>query len=175
MDRERFYYLFVNANCIAELALNPSESELDALLAETTPAPVQDTDAAVAAGFEGLDMDALDGLAFFGDDDIAADAFPETDAGNGGDDGQRPHAFDIDRYMENAYSYEETLRERVDAAYLKADLVALQRLLDRTTTGLCPITERQSGSHMQQWLDLYKSDEDTITELVVRIRQLAVA
>ncbi len=176
MDKNDFYYLFVNTNCLAELALRPSGDDIAGILndVETVPSPLSDTEAAVAAGFEGLDLDALDGMAFFGDDSEADIQESSADSPSTIADGDQfeIEEFDINRYMEKAYSYQDYLQDRIDRSFAEVDHERLDTLISQLDTGLQPITARQSGQDIEKWLDLYKSEHVGVTEIVVAIRQI---
>lgn len=174
MDKSEFYYLFVNTNCLAELALRLSDDDI-AKIADDVEAPSlsdEDLQAVVADGFEGLDMDALDGMAFFGDETEADISETSELSGSAPESANlESEEFNINRYMENAYSHEAYLQERIDRTFAKVDLDRLKALVSRIKTALQPITARQTGPDIEKWLDLYKSEHVDLSEIVVSIRQ----
>lgn len=172
MTKDQFYNLFVNANCLAELALRLGDDELADLLESIdadTAESSGDDELGDLSGFENLDMNALDGLPFFGDEEVV-EIPQETDSGESQPDEEEK--FSIDSYMQKAYSYEDQIRERVDRAFASADLAAFGKLLESVDKPWRPITERQTGADIEPWLESYKADDTVISNLVVAIRQL---
>ncbi len=173
MQRDDFYYLFVNANCIAELAIDASE--LAKILADDAATPA-DSDATVDPmipdSLDELDMDALDGMAFFGDDsvpEITEDAAPQPDVPAAPAEGS--NAFDINVYMQNAYAMAPELGERIDRAFARADHSKIDALMARLPPPSASIVTQLSGDDLQPLLDLYKADDGDLSELVIQIRQ----
>jgi hypothetical protein len=176
MDREGFFYLFVHANGLAELGLHAAAADLP----EADPAISESGEVDLASAFQDLDMDALDGLDFFGGEDDAPDpvlttsqpdlpdpppaAEPTPDAPAGDPD--------LDRYVASSYAFEEQLEDRIDAAYEKADLAELDALLARLPADHAPLTGRMSGTDFGRWLELYEREDEALVELLRRVRLL---
>lgn len=74
--------------------------------------------------------------------------------------------------MANVYASIDTGVERIDTAYQAADPNELATLLARLPADLSAITGLLSGEQMRACMALYKSHDDSIIDLVVRIRQL---
>jgi len=95
LDREQFYFLYVNVNSLAELGVQQAAMEvLRAIESEPPPAPVNFTDEEIAArlqaDFESMDLSALDGIDFnfFGAPPAQAgttDPLPATVNGSNGE------------------------------------------------------------------------------------------
>ena len=90
---------------------------------------------------------------------------------------ERPEEYDelldIERYLTRAYASEEKLRERVDAYYKNADLVALEAGLGELPSQMPPLTEPMSAVEMESWIERYADADLALTELTVKIRQLS--
>jgi len=175
MDRRRFYYLFANAGCLAELGLNEVARTLAELPSQAgaPAAPADDGD--LMAGFEDLDFGALDDLPFFGDQTPAAVGEPDAgvpEQSGGAAPAPAPAKFDIDRYLQMAYGYEEQIAGRVDRAFARADLARLETMLGALPDALPPLTGALDGAGMQLWLDRYLADEADIGDLVTEVRRL---
>jgi hypothetical protein len=174
MERQSFYFLYVNLNSLTELALKQLTAEALAQMPSPEAGPrenlsPEERDARVMAGFENLDLSALDGLDFSGAvDEPAGIEAPGEQAPESGE------SLDIDRYMARAYSYEERLRPRVDDHYRRADLTSMDATLAQLPDRLSPLTGPLSAVDMGQWLTLYKEGNEALTDLAVQMRQLDV-
>jgi hypothetical protein len=167
MDRREFFFLYANANSIAELALRQSaERVFDQPVEPSVPADLtqEELEAQVLASFDNLDLTALDNL------DIGAfDASAESSHVPARETSE---PFALDRYLDRAYAAESELRARVDALFGRADHAALQSDLDALPRELPPLTGLLSARDMTQWLEHYERGNDALNSLVVRIRQL---
>ena len=174
MERRSFYFLYVNVNSLAELALKQLAAQ--ALVQVRTPEPgpqenlsQEERDARVMAGFENLDLSALDGLELPATiDEPAALEAPSEPTPDSGEE------LDVGGYLKRAYSYEEHLRPRIDDHYRRADLVSLDATLTQLPDRLRPLTGPLSAADMEEWLALYKAGNEVLTDLAVQMRQLDV-
>ena len=182
--------MFVNINSLAELGLRFAAAEVDEISEEALLGDLVETTegAANAAGLEGsfdnLDLNALDGLDFFGGDSNEKNLFegaepesvlPNTNGVNGlADDKLNLDSppFDIDVYMKQAYAYQDQLKARVDQSYNKADHAKIDVLLLKCPEYLATLTGKMTGKEINEWLNLYKTGSDPIVDLVVMMRRL---
>ena len=178
MERQNFYFLYVNVNSLAELALQQLATKI---LAHTPESGLvenlsdEERDARMLASFENIDLSALDGLGVSDTTDIAdieeflpplpthsmSEPLTESDA-----------ELDVERYLVRAYSYEEQLRERIDDCYRRADLSAMDTALLQLPNHLPPLTAQLSAAQMEQWLALYAQGNEVLGDLTIRIRRL---
>jgi hypothetical protein len=167
MERREFYYLYVNLNNLAELALRqmavkllaqPSEapSELDTLSDE-------ERDARVLASFENLDLSALDALDLSKHDAEPLE-LPEPASSD--------EELDVEQYLARAYDTEEQLRERIDSHYSRVDLTAMDASLQELPKHLPALTGPLSATEIGNWLTVYEEGNDVLTNLTAEIRQL---
>lgn len=173
MERREFYFLYANLNSIAELALRQATAEALAHSGEAS-APSADEeltpderDARVLAGFENLDFSALDGLdlSHVTPEPFDAQALPMKYPDGG-------EVFSIESYLERAYSSEHSLQERVAHHYHHADIPALNATLLNLPEGLPPLTRPLSATDMTEWLTVYASGSELLTDLIATIRRL---
>ncbi|MEL7448385.1 MAG: hypothetical protein AAFN78_04205 [Pseudomonadota bacterium] len=179
MDSERFHYLFVNAGCLAELALRDVAAELDLAAPAHDDAATQPTmtDEELAASFDNLDFDALGDLG-------ALDAPGDGEAGEPGADQDTPvpgivpaldpdaDKLNFDQYLGRAYGQLPAQHPRVETALAKADANKLDSLLANVPQDLTPITGPLDSSALEAWLNRYRADDEAVTALVVYARQL---
>jgi hypothetical protein len=178
MDRQSFYFLYVNLNSLAELALQ----QLAANILAQTPQPGpqenlsdEERDARVLASFENIDLSALDGLgvASAADDAHLDELLPELSAQSMSElPVEGDAALDVERYLARAYSYEEQLRGRIDDCYGRADLFAVQSALLQLPGHLAPLTVQLSAAQMEEWLALYGQGHEALGDLTIQIRRL---
>lgn len=178
MERQSFYFLYVNLNSLAELALQ----QLAATILAQTPAvdslenlSEAERDARVLASFENIDLSALDGLGL-------ADTTEPVDVAELPSEllmhpvGEQPDEsdaeLDVERYLARAYSYEEQLRERIDDCYRRADLPGLDAALLQLPKHLPALTARLSAARMEEWLALYAQGNEVLDDLTIKIRRL---
>jgi hypothetical protein len=198
MERQGFYFLYVNINSLAELAFKQAAAKVFAELPPAAPPKEmsqEEIDAHMAAAFENLDLSALDGLGVAKPDEepldlealsrqadlelaeleqamAAAKLNPVADSDDDPAEDSGDGEIDIERYMGRAYSYEELLRERIDGHYGQADLTALNAALAQLPTHLSSLTEALSADDMREWLKLYDTGHEALTDLTIHIRQL---
>jgi len=167
MNEQQFYFLYVNVNCITELALRNMAAETANLEVATPPSnsPTHE--------FADLDFGALDGL-----DDLILDnqikssqsLIPEP--WTLGPNLQSETEFDMEVYMDRAYDYEQLLRVRVANHFRNTNIGALHSLLATLPQALPALTARVSGKELTHWLEVYRSEHPGVIELVSRIREL---
>jgi hypothetical protein len=187
MDRETFYYLYVNLNSLVDLGLQRRAAQLLASMPEdSAPLPEltpEEAEAQMMKSFENMDMSALDqvweklgstplDLEQMERDAVAdqsrestTESLPEPVVG---DDGLP----DLDIYLQRAYAYEDVLRERLDRLFAKADLVAMSQQVAQLGDTLSPLTKRLDGAQMAAWLDRYDGDDAVLTGLATEMRRL---
>ncbi|GAC20582.1 hypothetical protein [Paraglaciecola arctica] len=181
ITRQAFHYIYVNANCLTELALRNLSSDLDSLIDNLEPIENADLtlEFELETNLEDLNFDAMEGLEFYDPEmdtnitepvsppplkDVASELHTNTPEQEGD--------FDIDTYMSNVYSLEEQLIERIDSAYNKIEHLQIKKLLDLLPSELPAIDGKLSGEEMSLWLAQYSNDDGSITDLLVTIRQL---
>lgn len=176
MERQGFYFLYVNLNSLAELALQQLAAKI---LAQTPEAGVlenltdEERDARVLASFENMDLSALDGLGVSSDESVIEESPFELST----DPTNEPviesdEPLDIERYMARAYSYEEQLRGRIDDCHRRADLSAMDTALRQLPDHLRPLTGQLSAADMEDWLGLYADGNEALTDLTIQMRRL---
>jgi hypothetical protein len=178
MDRQSFYFLYVNLNSLAELALQQLAAKI---LAQTPqPGPLEhlsdeERDARVLASFENIDLSALDGLGVANTtEDAHLDELPPelpaesmSEPPTEGDE-----ELDVERYLARAYSYEEQLRGRIDDCYGRADLSGMEAALLQLPDHLSALTGQLSAAQMEEWLALYEQGHAALGDLTIQIRRL---
>lgn len=180
MQQQSFSFLYVNLNSLAELALRQLAAQILEQPPEADPLPQMteaEREAHVLASFENLDWSALDGLDFSSSSETAdRDEIPEQlslpvmdEQAAAGDE-----AFDMERYLANAYGYQERLQARIDDCYRRADLPAMDAALLQLPKELSPLTGQLSGTEMQGWLALYEQGNEVLTGLTVSMRRLDI-
>ena len=176
MERQDFYFLYVNLNSLAELALQQLAAKI---LAQTPEAgdlenlSDEERDARVLASFENMDLSALDGLGVASDEPVDIDESAlalSTDSMSESAASDEP--LDVERYMVRAYSYEEQLRGRIDDCRRRADLPAMDAALRQLPNHLRPLTGRLSAADMEHWLTLYADGNEALSDLTIRMRRL---
>ncbi|MBL4631939.1 MAG: hypothetical protein JKY14_12570 [Paraglaciecola sp.] len=186
ITRQAFQCIYVNANSLTELALRNLSSDLDSLLDDVDDrVPIDNADLPVdlETNLEDLNFAAIDGLEFY--DPEVESHFPEPEitlpAKNitlnnqiekDGEFGEEIDDFDIETYMNNVYLLAEQLSERIDSAYQQIEHAQIRRLLNLLPPELPPIDGKLSGENMTLWLEQYVNDVESITNILVAIRQL---
>jgi len=183
INRQIFYVLFVNANCLAELGLRSASTEVDSLLDDLDSLDINALEGELPTQLDDLNFAAMDGLEFY-DAEVEADTsetVAETSTLDGIEERQTDETiysieqtaeFDIDIYMANVYTHEAYLSERVDSAFQKVDQNQLAALLSQLPSELPCFSEKLTGEQMTLWLDQYSNDIEAIINLLVTIREL---
>ncbi len=198
MDTQAFEYLYIHANCIAELALVRTVA---ALMAQAdAPADVSPPPSRPSTGVDAQpvveDESALAGLPFFGElsaDDLArhvarleadmarGDVAPETTAGGLPPFGVAIGCGDIDPafgppdvglYLDQAYASRAALQSRIADCRARADLAAIAATLATLPAGHAPLAAPMPASELERWLDVYESLHEGLATLVAEIRRL---
>lgn len=181
MERERFYFLYVNLNSLAELGLRQMAEQLLAEPVDTGPVEElteEERDARMLASFENLDLSALDGIGVAtGDEATDLEAFPVEPpafslADLPADDGEE---FDIETYMARAYGFADQLQSRIDHCYRNADLSALDVALLQLPERFSPLTGKLGAADMEQWLELYHEGHEVLGDLATEMRRLDIS
>lgn len=169
LNREAFWFVYANANSLAELGLR----EAGASLLESPPAVEPGTllsedelEAKMLAGFDNLDWSALDALNL--DNEAPLDIEPASDQVAGMPEGE----FSLEQYLQRAYDCEAPLSERLDDHYERVDLQFIEAVLSQLPAELPPLTRRLSAADMQEWLRIYGEGHAGLGDLIARIRQL---
>jgi len=149
MERDEFYFLYVNLNRLAERALSHLAAEM--LREPAAPeAPVtlsaEERDAQVLAGFDNLDFSALEELDLSSINalQLGADTPPSP----------------------------EQIEQRVDEHYRRADLRAMNEALAQLPVGMASLTGPLLASELTDWLALYEQGHAVLIELTRQVRQL---
>lgn len=181
ITRQAFYYIYVHANCLTDLALRNLPSDLDSLLDDLEP--IENSELAleldIETNLEDLDFAAMDGLDFYDSEvdntaiEPAAPPSKEDFTNNSEiEASEQEGEFDIETYMANVYASEKQLIERVDSAYARIDHDEIRILLTLLPPELPAIDGKLSGQQMNLWLEQYASDVEAIVNLLITIRQL---
>jgi hypothetical protein len=187
MTREEFSYLYVNANCLAELGLRRAvacmhESDCQGIHGQAL-GRVDEMDPETETAFDELDFTALNGLDFFGGDSSESndltETLPVTDAADVQmtasetctSDDDKGGDFDIGAYMNNSYAARETVQDQIDVAYAKADIARLDMLIAEMPVMIPALTRRLSGAEVETCLTLYDVGDETLVEAVTLICQ----
>ena len=179
INRRAFHYIYINANSLTELALRNLSSDLDSLLDDLEPIDNADMAFEIETNLEDLNFAAMDGLEFY-DSEIATNipepvSTPPTKDFTNSIQTNMPEQvgdFDIEIYMTNVYSLEEQLSERIDDAYNRIEHDQIKLLLNQLPPELPLIDKKMSGENMTLWLEQYSNNVESITNLLVAIRQL---
>jgi hypothetical protein len=178
MDRQSFYFLYVNLNSLAELALQQLAAKILTQTPQSDPLENlsdEEREARVLASFENIDLSALDGLGVPSATEAADldELPPELPAQMTGEPPTgSDEELDVERYLARAYSYEERLRGRIDDCYGRADLPGMDAALLQLPDHLSPLTAQLSAAQMEEWLALYEEGHETLGDLTIRIRRL---
>lgn len=176
MERHSFYFLYVNVNSLAELALQQLAAKIISETPEADPIENlsdEERDARVLASFANMDLSALDGVGVSSDAEMPESLFEEHPAPSIGDSlAGSDEELDVERYLARAYSYEVQLRERIDDCYRRADLAEMDAALLQLPQHLPPLTSQLSATQMEEWLALYAQDNEVLGNLTIQIRRL---
>lgn len=178
MERRSFYFLYVNVNSLAELALQQLAATI--LAQPPQPDPLEnlsdaEREARMLASFENMDLSALDGLGVSSPGEAAdVEAFlPQLSMDSMSEPPDESDApLDVERYLVRAYSYEEQLRGRIDDSYGRADLPGMAAALLQLPNHLSPLTAQLSAAQMEEWLALYAQGNEALGDLTIQIRRL---
>ena len=179
ITKQAFHYIYVNANSLTELALRTLPSDLDSLLDDLEPIEDSDLDFDLETNLEDLNFAAMDGLDFYDSEVdttiVVPEVIPPKKSCTNTLEKEKPEQeseFDIEVYMSNVYSLEEQLIERVDSAYNKIDHEQIKLLFNLLPPELPALDKKLSGEKMNLWLEQYNNDVESITNLLIAIRQL---
>ena len=194
MQREEFEYLYIHANCLAELALQQIAAELEASmassLADPNPPNIDELEAQVLVQLGQLDLSTMmDGfvwdnpesdaavLCHFKKDPDGEELAEESvdslahmsEVGSDAD----PREFNLGLYLEKAYAAQGKIKSRVDSTLVLVDMDKIEILLYALPAGYPPITGPLSPDEFTLWLDCYLADHEALTEIVVYIHSMA--
>ncbi|WP_339723458.1 hypothetical protein [uncultured Paraglaciecola sp.] len=179
ITRQAFHYLYVNANCLTELALRALPADLDSLLDDLEPIDNAELALELETNLKDLNFDAMEGLDFYDSevdstiaDPVAPPPKEDLSSNNKIQTSEQEGEFDIETYMTNVYSLEEQLIARIDSAYARIDHDEIKMLLTLLPPELPAIDGKLSGEAMNLWLQQYANDVEAITNLLIAIRQL---
>lgn len=165
MTETEFYFLYINVNCIAELALRELAANAVAS-AGTSQSRHASTD---SLRIEDLDFSALDGL-----DEMIRNhsvvAAPTLDAPVPQAD--RSEDFDLTTYVERAYSHEDQVRNRASKYWRAGAARELSAIAAAASATLAPLTARLSADALSDWLQVYLEGDAQLDDLVARVRAL---
>ncbi|MEP1448136.1 MAG: hypothetical protein ABJK37_18680 [Paraglaciecola sp.] len=179
ITKQTFHYLYVNANCLTELALRSLPADLDSLLDDLQP--IDDTELAneleLDTNLEDLNFAAMEGLDFYDSDVESPIIEPEAPTVELSRDAEPQAAdpqeeFNIETYMANVYGLEDQLAERIEAAYAQIDHNEFKSLLNLLPAELPAIDKKLTGEEMTLWQQQYANDVEAINNLLIAIRQL---
>lgn len=188
MDRAAFENVYLNANCIAEIGL------VRAMLGLADAPPESQAAAAVPAAPIAEDESALDGVLGIGEltpeqlaqqvarveammrgetgapDDAPAETFGEAiGVGALDPDWGEP---DVGLYLDQALSSRDALQPRIDAAFARADQMAMDAALAALPANAPPIAGVLDAAGLETWLALYDGGHAALTCLVTQVRGL---
>ena len=183
MDRNSFYYLFVNSNSIAELAMQlMAERVMAQPLEPEEPMTQEEYEAQMAARFKDVDLAALQNED--GDFDVSRYFAAQAASNNEADVPHEPpplpeltpeqeaaREVSIGTYLATAYVQEASLLEAVAQCYQQLDLPALAAAVAQLPADLPPMTEALSAPAMARWLRLYEADDEAVNEVVLQFRR----
>lgn len=181
MQRERFYFLYVNLNSLAELGLRQMAEQMLAQPVETGPIEElteEEREARMLASFENMDLSALDGIGVAtGDEPTDFAAFPVEPSAFSLDDmpADSDEEFNIETYMTRAYGFADQLQSRIDYCYRHADLSAMDVALLQLPERLRPLTAKLSAADMDEWLALYHEGDQVLGDLATEMRRLDIS
>lgn len=170
MERAAFEYLYIHANCLAELALDQLAREIDDGAAD----PPAGSEAQALALLGQMDTAALrerwDGGA-----DFAAQVrheigalqqvpAPEVEGGAAG-----AVDFDLAIYLDNAYAARPRIAARVDHAMAGLDMADLARLAHALPAELAVLTGPLNAQQLARWLVCYQAGDATLDAIVMLI------
>lgn len=179
ITKQAFHFIYVNANSLTELALRHSFSDLDPLLEGIDSIDIDDMTLELDTNLEDLNFAAMDGLDFYDPEMEPHVSVPqehcvekELKTTTVKKVPIQTNDFDINSYMSNVYSLEKQLIERVDCAYKRIEHNHIKRLLSLLPPNLPSFDGKLSGEDMTLWLEQYSNDIESLTDLVIAIRQL---
>ena len=178
MTEEQFFYLYANANSIAELALREIDKDMENLLqdVESLPATELGSD---ATSLDSLNWDALDGLneevesanSSLLESDPALLSLPDEPSDHANESDK--DSFDIASYIQNAYEQARNITSKIDSARAKANLEDLRNQIESLPKGnMEPLDKALSGAQLQDWLNHYHEGLMPLFDLVADIRSL---
>ena len=184
MERRDFYFLYVNLNSLADLALwqlaakllaQPTEVESQNPLSQESLSQ-DECDARILASFENLDFSALDGLDLSSittePGGVEAPPLEPSALATSEQPNEGNEEIDVERYLARAYSHEEQLRERIDSHYLRADRPAMQAALLQLPSRLRALTGPLTTADVLDWLTLYDAGNTVLIDLTTEMRRL---
>jgi hypothetical protein len=121
-------------------------------------------------GFEDIDFSALEPADISASVPLQTPVFEQPAVGG---PEEYNELLNIERYLTSTYASEQKLRERIDAYYQKADLLALEAGLGELPSQMPPLTEPMSAVEMESWIERYADADLALTELTVLIRGLS--
>jgi hypothetical protein len=173
IERREFFFLYANLSGLPDLAFWHLASQLLVTPSEE-PKPVETTeqheeqDTIVLTDFDDLDFSALDEVEINTSVPLETPALEQRAV-------EQPEEYDdlpdIERLLTRAYASEESLRERLDACYEKADLAALKAGLGELPSQMPPLTQQLSADEMKRWVERYADGDLALTELTAEIRR----
>lgn len=197
MQRKTFEYLYIHANCLAELALLHVAGELDKEMADgardlDSLAELKDDEMETMAREQlaKLDMSTMmdgnvwdnpesdaavlkeiEGSPFHGElTETMPAGFVASMVEDADTDAQE---FNLDVYLKRAYAAQEaTLKARIDAALERVDMNRLKSLLSGLPGEYSSLGEPLSVTELEEWLTCYMSEHQMLTQLVILIRSL---
>jgi hypothetical protein len=195
LNREAFEFVYIHANCLAELALDQLARELELSMAADPPDLPLVTEAEreeqVLALLGRMEMspvaDAWQGGAEFEaqvlsgiEELMEADSAPAANLAGStpaafselaeGSNDSHEGALSLDLYLQRAYAARGRIAARVDDGIARLDLAALERLLNPLPAGLAPLTHALSADELAQWLACYLAGNAALDQIVTLIR-----
>lgn len=179
ITKQAFHFIYINANCLTELALRNLSADLDFLLDDLEPVDNAALELELETNLEDLNFAAMEDLEFY-DPEMNTNIIepvstpPLKDSTSNFQTNTPEHVgdFDMDTYMTNVYSLEEQLIDRINSAYNKIEHDQIKLLLNQLPSELPVIDGKLSGKEMTLWLEQYSNDVESIANLLVAIRQL---
>jgi hypothetical protein len=195
LNREAFEFVYIHANCLAELALDQLARELELSMAadppDLPPLTEAEREEQVLALLGRMEMspvvDAWKGGAEFEAQVLSGiEALKEADSAPAanlagptpvafsqlaeGSNGSHEGALNLDLYLQRAYAARGRIAARVDAGMARLDLAAMARLLNPLPAGLAPLTHALRADELAQWLACYLAGNVALDEIVTLIR-----
>lgn len=178
MNREAFEFLYIHANCLAELAIDQLaldfESSMPADPPDVPPLTGAEREEQALALLGAMDMSAVaDG--WKGGADFEAQVLrgiDELKAADSNDShaGALNPALNLDFYLQGAYAARGQVADRVDNGMARLDMATMERLFDRLPGELAPLTNALNADELAQWLACYLAGNAALDEIVTLVR-----
>lgn len=179
MNRTDFEFLYIHANCLAELAIDQLALDLDCLPPDPPSTETGREEQALAL-LSQMDMaasvDGWKGGAEFEAQVLRGiEELKRADLAPSAPDPSVPGERDLAVYLQRAYAASGQLAGRVDDGMARLDLARLDRLLAALPVELAPLTQALGEAGLAQWLACYQAGHAALDDIVALVRALDTA